>query len=355
MALHSQQTYELDNVTQSSPSFNEDPKAPSKDVLLPKTSTHEASQPRVAVKKRSTQDLLPLLRSLLLPMVAIAFLTFCYVVHYHIVQVRTGVFDNSPKNINSIKSGVTSISILIITLGLYPVYSLISDLKSEEFFRTIRNARAGASLAAVNGISNPSFGLVESLLVLVQRRASPLFLTAVISAFIAFSTSTVAPAALSVSTALFDSDIMAFTVGAILRDDIQNSTAQIIDQPTKTSQLFDRAASVAWVETALQVPYSFKVASNMIVPLPLILPLNVSARWLSDVVVTNPSCTWPNPRLTMVPVTDTLVNDINIAFPDLGLDMPMRSSSFSRLLNVSADTKYPQLTSIYYRSSNQYD
>jgi hypothetical protein len=43
---------------------------------------------------------LGLLKALLLPMLAIAYLTFCYVVHYRIVPVNThGIIDVSPQNI----------------------------------------------------------------------------------------------------------------------------------------------------------------------------------------------------------------------------------------------------------------
>jgi hypothetical protein len=43
---------------------------------------------------------LALLKSLLLPLLAIAYLTFCYVVHYKVVPVNTGgIVNTSPENI----------------------------------------------------------------------------------------------------------------------------------------------------------------------------------------------------------------------------------------------------------------
>jgi nitrate reductase NapE component len=89
-----------------------------------------------------------LLKTLLLPILAIAYLTFCYVVHYRIVPISLhGLINTSPQNIGeylclhvyylkpqalvsaSIKAGVTSISILIIALGLWPLRDLIQNLR----------------------------------------------------------------------------------------------------------------------------------------------------------------------------------------------------------------------------------
>jgi hypothetical protein len=43
---------------------------------------------------------LDLLKTLLLPMLAIAYLTFCYVVHYHVIPVNMhGIIDVSPHNV----------------------------------------------------------------------------------------------------------------------------------------------------------------------------------------------------------------------------------------------------------------
>ena len=49
----------------------------------------------------------------------------------------------------------------------------------------------------------------------------------------------------------------------------------------------------------MEVPYSFQVDNpkKYIIPAPVNLPANVPARWLSDVVVMNPVCTWGTPRL----------------------------------------------------------
>jgi hypothetical protein len=82
-------------------------------------------------------------------MLAIAYLTFCYVVHYRVIPVKAhGLVNVSPQNIGgqffflrvrlikpqaslqaSIKAGVTSISILIVALGLWPLRDLIQDLR----------------------------------------------------------------------------------------------------------------------------------------------------------------------------------------------------------------------------------
>jgi hypothetical protein len=97
-------------------------------------------------KKWTWQSTFELAKSLVLPLVAITYLTFCYVVANRPVPVtRTGIIDASPKHLGmtpptyylptfslslaSVKSGITAISILIITFGLWPLRSLIDDLK----------------------------------------------------------------------------------------------------------------------------------------------------------------------------------------------------------------------------------
>ncbi len=102
-------------------------------------------------------DGIKLSKSLLLPLVAVAYIVFCYTVHYKTVSVKSGgLFDDSPSNLGAcrimhylhnvianlrslavIKSGVTSISIIIISLGLLPIHSLIADLRVSSFFKVL--------------------------------------------------------------------------------------------------------------------------------------------------------------------------------------------------------------------------
>lgn len=125
------------------------PGTPFKDELLVPSRRHSESPPIAMLDTQSTSrshHMFNLLRGLLLPLVAIAYLAFCYTVHSKAVPLRTRLFDDSPDNLCKcfihqceqkwfktftavIKSGVTSISIIIITLGLLPIQVLISDLK----------------------------------------------------------------------------------------------------------------------------------------------------------------------------------------------------------------------------------
>lgn len=178
--------------------------------------------------------------SLLLPLVAIAYIVFCYTVHYKTVPVRSGgLFDDSPANLGTsykilkferllnlssadvIKSGVTSISTIIIGLGLLPVYSLIADPKvgfktvvqsvsltsmkyqSEGFFRLTRTRRSGALLGYINGISSPSFGIIDSVMLVVYRYCSPYFVLVIVATILALVVSTLAPAAHDLKCTVF--------------------------------------------------------------------------------------------------------------------------------------------------------
>jgi len=69
--------------------------------------------PQAKLKRPSRlSSALVLMKALLMPMLAIAYLTFCYFVHYRVVPVRAnGIVDVSPQNLASIKAGVTTISI----------------------------------------------------------------------------------------------------------------------------------------------------------------------------------------------------------------------------------------------------
>ncbi|KAJ3481627.1 hypothetical protein NLI96_g7532 [Meripilus lineatus] len=281
------------------------------------------------------------LRSLLLPLVAIAYTTFCYIVHFKTIPVRSGgLFDDTSNNIAVIKSGMTSISIIIIGLGLLPIHSLIADLKSEEFFRVTSSRPEGTPLGYVNGISNPSFGMIDSFIVVFRQHCSPYYLLVLVVTILAIITSALAPAALSVETALFDSDVQAFAVGAIRPDDILDVTQVLsLDNPD-FSRILDKASRLAWVEGVMEVPYSFQVveSSKYVVPAPLNLPMNVPARWLSDVAVMNPTCTYPV-SLPPTYISD-YVNYTQLALDGVGVTLNLDTVSLSQIAIVSASEVY---------------
>lgn len=153
----------------------------------------------------------------------------------------------------------------------------------------------------------------------------------------------------SVETALFDSEVQAFAVGAIRKDDIlkyvfiktcsqcvaEHISSATLSTPTLLSNVSfggfgEKASTLAWVENTLQVPYSFQVLEpqKYVVPAPLDLPPSVPARWLSDVAIMNPSCTWANPQ-TPIRYTDfTTLNYTKIALDGVGVTITLQSYSF---------------------------
>ncbi|KAF8554664.1 hypothetical protein OG21DRAFT_1037201 [Imleria badia] len=70
------------------------------------------------------------LKMALLPLAAIAYLAFCYTVHGKAVPVNLyGLYAVTPQHLATIKGGITSISIIIISIALYPIYDIVSTLK----------------------------------------------------------------------------------------------------------------------------------------------------------------------------------------------------------------------------------
>ncbi|KAI0075492.1 hypothetical protein K474DRAFT_1676366 [Panus rudis PR-1116 ss-1] len=314
--------------TNGPPGKDETEVTPGKDQLLfpvPQSVQHDN-----AVKRPQSRKLYAIWNSfklLLLPLVAIAYLTFCYVVHYRIVVLKTNLVDTSVSNLANIKSGVTSISIIIITLGLLPVKSLVSDLKSEEFFRTVNAKPNGVPLTTLDGISTFTFGHTETLLAITKRHSSGYFFTAFVTGLFLIAINTLAPAALSVSTANFDSDIVALAVGAIDRDSIFNASKFAPSLTTSTYDFTTRGANLAWVENQLHIPFSFQADEQYIVPLPIDLSIDTPAKWLSDVVIMKPECTWSAAKLNSS-VSNPLRNNSNFV---LDLDQGLRLSVDSGL------------------------
>ncbi|TCD68236.1 hypothetical protein EIP91_011305 [Steccherinum ochraceum] len=331
------------------------PGTPSKDDLLAPSRRMSQSPPPHTTSMPSSSyrfyDAFNVVRSLLLPLVAIAYLAFCYTVHNRAVPLKTRFFDSSPDNLAVIKSGVTSISIVIITIGLFPIQVLISDLRSEEFFRVVTTTATGAPLYSINSISSPSFGLLESLIVVFRRHCSPYFIVAVITALLTFVTATLAPAALSVNTALFDDQLIALAVGGIRRDEVLNVSSilpEIIQ--SNVEDLFPKAATLTWVENLLGVPYGFAVSNgpHYMVPTPLNLQPTVPARWLSDVAIMDPQCEWGNGQQTFFG-TDPVINQTILVthFRDqtMNLTFNVQSSLFDdSVINIAAYNSMVNLT-----------
>ncbi|KAG2136399.1 hypothetical protein DEU56DRAFT_805706 [Suillus clintonianus] len=135
-------------------------------------------------------------KTFLVPFITIAYLSFCYAVHYKVVPFDgKGLYNELNDTwLAIVKSGLTTISIIIISISLYPVHDLLASLKSEEFFRVLRKRRQ-VPLSAINAISNPSCGVVETILLIIYKNCSPFFVTAFVAAGIAWVASALAPAA----------------------------------------------------------------------------------------------------------------------------------------------------------------
>ncbi|KAG0698077.1 hypothetical protein DFH29DRAFT_121497 [Suillus ampliporus] len=245
-----------------------------------------------------------LTKTFLVPFIAIAYLSFCYTVHYKVVPFNgKGFYDELDNTwLAIVKSGLTTTNIIIISISLYPVHDLLSSLKSEEFFRVLRARHRGVPLSAINAISNPSCGIMETIMLITHNHCSRYFVTAFVATGIAWVASALAPAALSIQPVLADGDIQAFSVGAI--PPLSFYSPVVSGQTIPPMQLAvspGYPASIAWAETVLGIPYAYTMSNNSlgeyaayVVPMPTSIQASTIARWLTDVVGLNPFCTWAN-------------------------------------------------------------
>ncbi|KAF8636260.1 hypothetical protein AX16_011030 [Volvariella volvacea WC 439] len=303
------------------------------------------------------------LKLLLLPIVSIAYLGFCWTVYHRTVLVNgRGLINTSAEGLGVIKSGITTINILTIALGLWPVKTLLMDVKGEEFFRSLRRSSAGSSsnprginLATAHSISTPSLGAFETLTIILQRHCSLYLTVAFITGFIMMATSVLAPAALSIQEVMCDLNETTFEVAAMPPSSVAVSSTTGLSLPSSQYYLTDRmerklqeAASITWAEGALDVVHSFEVNGarskfapsdpfRYIVPIPTNLSPMIPVRWFTDAFVLQPSCSWQETNISgTVPLQDvqnpsstnpsTVIN-----LPELGigilLPVPRASSS----------------------------
>ncbi|KAF8645633.1 hypothetical protein AX16_007715 [Volvariella volvacea WC 439] len=337
----------------------------------------------MAAPARTVFDYLMLL---IPPIVSSAYLAFCWTVLYRtIILPNHGLIDTSVDNIAIVKSGVTTISIMIVALGLWPIKGLLVDIQSEEFFRVLKRPhnrrRAGSyrklekphemggiNFVAANSMSSVfSLGMIDTVMTILKRQSSPHFSLAFVSSFIVLGASTLAPAALSVHEALLDSDLMAIEVGAIPVSSVI-AAGSISIQPTrdpflvfstlsyKMERPLTEASSLAWAETALNFNYSFAPpvpspsdsTPQYIVPFPVNLAPDTSARWLSDAFILRPSCKWYATNLSteahnaediadesMIPLTipDLDIN-LYLSYIDLGYGYPFSMWYYSTIRTI---------------------
>ncbi|KAF9236448.1 hypothetical protein BU15DRAFT_77029 [Melanogaster broomeanus] len=239
----------------------------------------------------------PPLQMALLPLAAIGYLAFCYTVHGKVVPVNTfGIYSVAPQHLATIKGVITSISIIIISIALYPIYDILNSLKSEEFFRVLSSHSHGVPLETINQISSPSFGIIDAMIVFWRRTCSNHYSMGIVTSLLVWVVATLAPGALTINSVLADQEMVAFAIGAVLPQSVLNAS-DYVEPAFNASLNSDMAASITWAEMELGMQYSFGIVNTpdpdyaaYIVPIPLDLASTTSARWLTDVMGINPSC-----------------------------------------------------------------
>ncbi|KAG2139732.1 hypothetical protein DEU56DRAFT_302261 [Suillus clintonianus] len=296
-----------------------------------------------------------ILKALILLFLSTGYLAFCYTVNRRIVTLKSlGPYSITPNHFETVKSAITTLNIALVTLALYPISDILSELKSEEFFRAlIQKGTRGVPLSTINAISSPVFGIIDSIHAIITRRCSRFFVVASVGSLIAFVTSVLAPTALSIQSVLADGDIVAISVGAVANNSVFNGSDVITEMNAESNA--DFAASILWAETILGLQYDFSAAASLeadvsafIVPQPLDLPMTSTARWLTDVIGLSPSCTWASTNITqpiiVLDASDSFSPVAGVYLEGLDLDVGISPNavSGSSLANVAAQD--PTLT-----------
>ncbi|KAG1740330.1 hypothetical protein EDB19DRAFT_780985 [Suillus lakei] len=288
------------------------------------------------------------LKALILFFLSTGYLTFCYTVHRRTVPLKSlGPYTITPDHFETAKSAITTLNIALITLSLYPIYDILLELKSEEFFHVLAGRRrGGVPLSAINTISSPVFGIIDSIHAIISGRCSRLFLAATMGSLIAFAALILAPTALSIQSVLADGDIVALPVAAVVNNSVYNTTFGsdfVTEFYAESNKNF--AASILWAEMNLGVQYNFSTVASLeadvsafIVPQPLNLPMISTARWLTDVIGLRPSCTWASTNITqpiIVPnASDSFSSVAGVYLEDLDLDMAVYSTDVGKSRTV---------------------
>ncbi|KAG7087197.1 hypothetical protein E1B28_013178 [Marasmius oreades] len=279
----------------------------------------EKTPPESRPLKRSLVQLL--WRAIFLPIIAFAYLGFCYAAATHAIPVHVYNINNPGDHLFTVKAGVTTINIIIIGIALLPLRALLSDLESEEFFRVLHNSKSeGVPLKAVNNVSSPSRDLMQSLSSITRNNSSKYYSTAILAGLFAMIISSLAPAALSVGLILVEGDMMAIEVGAVAPQSIYQFS--VLNGFSSGANVWfngriAEAAAMGWVQTVLgkNIPF-LPTFPQYGVPVPLRVDPTARARYLTDVIVLDPVCDWaiPNPPATTYKKETHQI--INITLPD---------------------------------------
>ncbi|KAH7342034.1 hypothetical protein B0J17DRAFT_649176 [Rhizoctonia solani] len=257
-----------------------------------------------------------------MPVVAFAYMAVCYAAATGIVPVRIWMVDEPTNHLFAIKAGITTINIIVIALALLPLKSLLDELKGEEFFRMLRISRSGVPLKAINNVSTPSHTYGRGLLSILQNHASKYYSGAVLTGLMATLISSLAPAALSVGVIPVDKELTAFRVGSVASDSVIKVYLTGVSTNPKFNSRATEAASMGWVQGVLGVSMSFQPTSLKYgVPVPLDLEPTDRARYVTDVAVMDPVCTWtvPNPPVTPPANISDSSAELNLTLPDFGV------------------------------------
>ncbi|CAE7094541.1 unnamed protein product [Rhizoctonia solani] len=266
-----------------------------------------------------------------MPVVAFVYISFCYTVATRVVPVRVWMVNEPANHLSAIKAGVTTINIIIITLALLPLKSLLDELKSEEFFRALHTSRSGVPLKAINNVSTPSHTYGRGLLSIIQRHASKYYAGAVLTGLMATLISSLAPAALSVSVIPVDKELAAFRVGSVASDSVIKVYLEGVNTNPKFDLRATEAAAMGWVQDVLGVSLPFQATSLKYgVPAPLDIKTSERARYITDVAVMDPVCTWTVPNPPVVPVANAsdYMAKVNVTLPDFGVSTELSPSKF---------------------------
>ncbi|KAG8710515.1 hypothetical protein FRC11_004439 [Ceratobasidium sp. 423] len=266
-----------------------------------------------------------------MPVIALAYISVCYAAATQVVPVRIWMVDQPADHLFAIKAGVTTVNIIAIGLSLLPLKSLIDELKGEEFFRMLRTSQTGVPFKAINSVSTPSHTYGRVLRSIIRNHASKYYTGAVLTALMGTLISSLAPAALSVGVISVDKELTAFRVGAVASD----SVVKVYLTSVKTNPKFDaraaEAASMGWVQSVLGMGMYFQATSPKYgVPVPLDLQPTDRARYVTDVAVMDPTCTWTVPNPPVVPVANASDSypKVNITLPDFGVSTQEYADQF---------------------------
>ncbi|KAF8650618.1 hypothetical protein AX16_005153 [Volvariella volvacea WC 439] len=285
-------------------------------------------------------SLLTALKFLLLPVLSILYLGFCWTVYSRRVYVDDwGSIDNPLENLAFIKSGIATINILIITLATWPITALIIDVKAEEFFRSLRQSSAGhddnsrgVGLATALSTSSLSLGTFQSVVLIFKRQSSLYFTLALVTYFVVLATSVLVPATLSVQEVTREVRVSHFEVAAIRPGSVAVPDASGSYWITDQMKLKLRETSpFIWADSVLNVSYSLGLGSlapgsqfvdsaQYIVPLLTDFSPTTSARWFSDVFILQPSCSWQTANVAeRANLGDSQFEQFFVNLPSLGI------------------------------------